>query len=92
MSKYEKGDDCMWSHCSTIATCPCCRKDDEIERLTAENKELDDNNYIQAGMIAELRAALDHVALCHAERLRQAGFFCITCRDIAKDAVDRQIR
>ena len=36
MSDYETGDDCIWDHCSTIATCPCCRKDAEIERLKAE--------------------------------------------------------
>ena len=35
MTKQEIGDDCVWDHCSSIATCPCCRKDIEIELLTA---------------------------------------------------------
>ena len=40
MSKYKVGDDCMWDHCSSIATCPCCEKDMKIAELEADNERL----------------------------------------------------
>lgn len=30
--------DCMWDHCSDIARCPCCEKDDRITELQAKLK------------------------------------------------------
>ena len=40
MSDYRIGDDCVWPHCSDIAKCPACEKDERIEELQARVEEL----------------------------------------------------
>jgi len=40
VSDYRIGDDCVWPHCSDIAKCPACEKDERIEELQARVEEL----------------------------------------------------
>jgi hypothetical protein len=67
VSDYTTGDDCIWPHCSTIATCPCCRKDAEIERLEAEidrfcERACNAENKLSDAQ-AEIERALKHCAI-----------------------------
>ena len=61
MSNYRMGDDCVWPHCSDIAKCPACKKDEEIERLTTENRTLKNLGKSRLDRIESLQARLEEL-------------------------------
>ena len=46
VNDYRIGDDCVWPHCSNIAKCPACKKDERIAELEAEVERLRKEFYL----------------------------------------------